>query len=636
MSIQAALAAMGGGAEGPLYSDDVFSAYTYTGNGSTQSIVNGIDLAGKGGMVWTKGRDLTVSHGLVDSVRGVANKLYSDGSWAQDSSSISSFNSNGYSLSNGGSVFNTNNNTYVSWTFRKAAKFFDVVQFNGNGSTNHRISHSLGVAPGLIIMKKTGAVDAWYVYHSSLGRSKYLLLNTTDAAVTQTNAWGTSDPTSTDFGVDDSSFNGYSTGVIAYLFAHDDSATGIIQCGSVSTGAGGAAEVNLGWEAQFCIMRYKTATHDWSIHDTSRKSSLTSYGLLYADVANAENSGTGSTYVYPTATGFGFANYAGGETMLYIAIRRPNKPPTSGTQVYNAIARTGTGAAATVTGVGFAPDLLLGSDRAATGVHLSFTDRLRGSGVFLYGTGTAAEITTADEVTAFGMDGVSLGTSGTYASLNYNTRTYINWFFRRAPGVFDEVCWLCGTNTNRSLNHNLGVAPEFLFFKQRTSAGTNWWAYHSALGLSAYLALNTTDASTSHANSWGTTGMTATTFSLDENYLGANNKAHVAYLFATLAGISKVGSYTGNGSSQTINCGFAAGARFIMIKRTNASGDWFIYDTVRGINAGNDPHLSLNTTAAEVNTTDDIDAANSGFIVNQNATTNLNVNTATYIFLAFA
>lgn len=110
----------------------------------------------------------------------------------------------------------------------------------------------------------------------------------------------------------------------------------------------------------------------------------------------------------------------------------------------------------------------------------------------------------------------------------------------------------------------------------------------------------------------------------------------VAYLFASLAGISKVGSYAGNGASQTINCGFATGARFILIKRTDAAGDWYVWDSVRGIVAANDPHLSLNTTAAEVTTDDSVDPDASGFIVNQVAATNINVSGASYIFLAIA
>jgi hypothetical protein len=118
--------------------------------------------------------------------------------------------------------------------------------------------------------------------------------------------------------------------------------------------------------------------------------------------------------------------------------------------------------------------------------------------------------------------------------------------------------------------------------------------------------------------------------------VNATSNLYVAYLFATCAGVSKVGSYTGNGSSQTIDCGFSAGARFVLIKRNNDIGDWYVWDTARGIVSGNDPHLSLNTTAAEVTTDDTIDTNSTGFVVNQVAATNVNVSSGTYIFLAIA
>ena len=103
-----------------------------------------------------------------------------------------------------------------------------------------------------------------------------------------------------------------------------------------------------------------------------------------------------------------------------------------------------------------------------------------------------------------------------------------------------------------------------------------------------------------------------------------------------MPGISKVGSYTGNGSSQTINCAFTTGARFVLIKRTDNSGDWYVWDTARGIVSGNDPRISLNAETAEVTSDDTIDPDSTGFIVNQVAATNVNVNAATYIYLAIA
>jgi len=126
---------------------------------------------------------------------------------------------------------------------------------------------------------------------------------------------------------------------------------------------------------------------------------------------------------------------------------------------------------------------------------------------------------------------------------------------------------------------------------------------------------------------------TDTYFDVDFDIINGND-TYIAYLFATVAGVSKVGSYTGNGTSQTIDCGFSTGARFVLIKRTDSTGDWHVYDSERGIVAGNDPRLELNTTDAEDTGSDDIDPVSSGFSVTSNA--DVNTNTAEYIFLAIA
>jgi hypothetical protein len=100
--------------------------------------------------------------------------------------------------------------------------------------------------------------------------------------------------------------------------------------------------------------------------------------------------------------------------------------------------------------------------------------------------------------------------------------------------------------------------------------------------------------------------------------------------------VSKVGSYTGTAATLNVDCGFSAGARFILIKRTDSTGDWYVWDSVRGIVAGNDPYLLLNSSAAQVTNTDYIDPLNAGFTVTSNASSTVNVNGGTYIFLAIA
>ena len=194
-----AAAASGVGGAG-LDVDEVFSTFLYTGNATTRNIQNGVDLT-EGGLVWTKCRNATDGHQLYDTERGVTKRLKSESSDAEgtDTNEVTAFNSNGYTLNQDGGGTNGNGNTYVSWTWRKAPKFFDVVTYTGTGSAQN-ISHNLGSVPGMILVKKTNASTAWTIFHRSLGATKYLLFNTSDAG-TQTARWNDTEPTSTQFTV---------------------------------------------------------------------------------------------------------------------------------------------------------------------------------------------------------------------------------------------------------------------------------------------------------------------------------------------------------------------------------------------------------------------------------------------------
>jgi hypothetical protein len=96
--------------------------------------------------------------------------------------------------------------------------------------------------------------------------------------------------------------------------------------------------------------------------------------------------------------------------------------------------------------------------------------------------------------------------------------------------------------------------------------------------------------------------------------------------------VSKVGSYTGTGAAQNIDCGFSSGARFILIKRTDSADGWFVHDTERGIVTGNDPYLQLNTTDAEAGGNDIVDPYSAGFTVNNFS--GWNASGGSYIFYA--
>ena len=329
------------------YSDDVFSTYLYTGNSSTQTIVNGIDLAGQGGMVWIKGRSVVSSNTIYDTSRGVSSRLITNVTNGTFAGNLTSFNSTGFTLSaaNAGELINATNDSMVSWTFRKAPNFFDIVTYTGNG-TNRTIAHSLGIAPGMIIVKRTDTASDWQVYHnglSSAAASIQLNLSAPEAAAST--VWNSTAPTTSVFSVGtDATVNASGGTYVAYLYAHDTSSTGIIQCGTFGTNSSAYTNLQqtLGWEAQFLLIkqvRWNTG-HDWQIIDTMRGWNTISSGAGQANVLKPNTSAA------EVANGLamrllsnGFLGYPPGlapsSTYIYMAIRRPNKPPTSGAQVFN-------------------------------------------------------------------------------------------------------------------------------------------------------------------------------------------------------------------------------------------------------------------------------------------------------------
>jgi hypothetical protein len=304
------------------------------------------------------------------------------------------------------------------------------------------------------------------------------------------------------------------------------------------------------------------------------------------------------------------------------------KTPTTGTSVYNGVTRTGTGAIATVSTT-ILPDMVISTERpknvanGSTGTQ----SRLVGAGYSLYTNSTTAELDQRTySVSAFNNASLTLTADSSGGVFNYNTASYIEWLFSRAPSFFDVVA---GKYFGGNLAHNLGVVPELVIAKQRDGVN-GWYVWTTGFTTSQYLFLNST-AAIGSALVWNT--MTSTEIGL-QNLLPSNTGIY--YLFATCAGVSKVGSYTGTGALPTVNCGFSAGARFVLIKRTDSTGDWYVWDSARGISSGNDPYLLLNSTAAEVTGTNYVDTTAVGFQVTAAAPVALNASGGTYIFLAIA
>jgi hypothetical protein len=640
------------------YIEDVFSTYLYNGTNTTLTITNGIDLSTKDGLVWVKDRLHAEPPWLYDTVRGGTKGLRSSLTDASNTNiDISSFNTDGFTLPANSNInygpTNPSLHSYVSWTFRKQPKFFDVVTWTGNGA-NRTIPHSLDSVPGMIIVKRTDTVANWAVYHRSLANTQYLILNTQGSAATGATWWNSTTPTSTVFSLGtDASVNASGGTYVAYVFAHNAGGFGltgldnVISCGSYTgDGLDPGPAVTLGFEPQWIMVKKTTnvAAESWAIKDVMRGMPISSNGQnLYANLSGVETADAGAR---PTSTGFQVigtnpAYNGSGETYIYIAIRRPMKAPTTGTSVFAIGTRNGTSGTTQFIpsgGTSFPTDLLwsLGRD-AQNGTPVGpryavsrLTDTL---GLELNTTGAEAFGSANPLATISGQQNtVKIGAAG---NINGNVaNTYVDYFLRRAPSFMDVVVYDQITSTNQRVSHNLTTVPELIICKIRT-AGGDWLVYSQALGRGKYASLTTTSAFFTFANAWGTADPTTTDFGTSSSLLNTGY-SHIAYLFSTLAGVSKVGSYTGTATTKQIDCGFTAGARWIMIKRTDSTGGWYVWDTTRGIVAGNDPYLVLNTTAVEITNTDYIDTYSAGFELSSTAPADINASGGTYIFLAIA
>lgn len=640
-----------------LYIESVFSTYLYTGNGSTQTITNGIDLSGKGGLVWLKSRNNAYDHVLCDTARGAGKALFSNLTSGQATDSdLPTYNSDGFTL-NPYTIANGSGATFTSWTFRKAAKFFDIVTYTGTGSAR-TIAHNLGSVPGCIIIKRTNAQTSgsnWWVYHRSLSSALFTLnLNRTDAQQVEPGAFNSTAPTASVFSVGSGgTFTDVNTSggtYVAYLFAHDAGGFGdggnqnVISCGSY-TGNGNTTGpvVNLGWEPQWLLVkRSDGGAGGWVLVDAMR--GIVTDGVdpgLFANLSDPEN--TGDNQFKLLAIGFqpestsGLINASGG-TYIYIAIRRgPMKTPTDATKVFS------TYQTSTSRLIGdkydsnlYPPDLYIWF-KQSTGGGAWWQDRLRGWKT-LTSRDTEAELSTT-----------YIKQSGKQDELEYignwdNATGYANWYFRRAPGFFDVVAYTGNGSTTHDVTHNLGVPPEIIITKRRDATSTTGWFTSSKYYYSANLwdrngRLNDGTTGLSGGEVYGPdTNITSTQFRIATNLgdINASGGKYIAYLFATCPGVSKCGGYTGIGTTLSIDCGFTNGARFVLIKRADAAGDWYVWDTARGIVSGNDPYLLLNSTAAEVTNTDYIDPLTSGFEISSTAPAAINANGGSYIFLAIA
>jgi hypothetical protein len=321
----------------------------------------------------------------------------------------------------------------------------------------------------------------------------------------------------------------------------------------------------------------------------------------------------------------------------------------NGRTAFNPVLYTGTSATQSITGVGFQPDFVWLKARSGAFQHGQF-DAVRGATKGLVSNTTDAE-TTFSAVTSFNSNGFTNGTdynnSGTtYVSWNWkangagssNTAGSITSTVSANTTAGFSVVTYTGTGANATIGHGLGAVPKMIIVKDRTSA-LNWRVYHVSTGNDGGMFLNTTGAYASNSGMWNSTTPTSTVFTVGTDQ-GTNfsTDSFVAYCFAEVAGYSAFGSYTGNGSTDGpfIYTGFKPA--FVVVKRTNTTGDWPMVDSTR------DPYnvaqygLYANSSISEASfgsPTPMYDFNSNGFKI-RNTFANTNASGGTYIYMAFA
>ena len=270
---------------------------TYTGTGAALTPTSSLGFSPD--LVWIKSRSAATDHALYDAVRGVEKRLESNTTDAEVTSDggVTALNSNGFTLGTLAQV-NTNTATYAAWCWDESATpGFDIVTYTGDGTSGRDISHSLGVAPSMIITKaRNDATYSWHTWHVGIGADYYLGLNTTSARDNSVNIFPYAGITSTTFRTATSAIrynNLTSVTYVAYLWSE---VAGFSKFGSYTgNNSTDGPFVHCGFAPKWIMIKSSTnSATPWQIFDSVRETGNTIEQTLVANGSNAEPYDTAS------------------------------------------------------------------------------------------------------------------------------------------------------------------------------------------------------------------------------------------------------------------------------------------------------------------------------------------------------
>ena len=600
---------------------------------------------GKGGLVWLKNRSAAEPHYLFDTERGENRRLYSNGANSEvlGSNTLNSFNDDGFSLG-AGDVTKTGD--WVSWSFAKQEGFFDIVTWTGDNVVGRTVPHNLGSTPGMVIIKCVSHSSSWLVWHKDLLNYEYYLALDTTASQVNTNKGFTALPTDSELNL--TAFvgvNSLNREYVAYVFADDAPMFGpngdesIIKCGSYTgNGSDNGPEIDLGWEPQWLLIKNTSSSEYWVMIDTMRGATAArGYdSVLYPN----ENDGEAEwRAVWPKATGFqindsGSKWNTSNDNYIYMAIRRPNKPAEEFEPEELFAVEEATGSVLPQFKSGFPVDFAF--RRSINGALDTDT-----SARLIQGTGLKTNTNAAAETNA---GSAYFDFQNGWRDSGADSSTLLSWMWRRAPGFFD-VTTVRGTGAEPLVvPHNLGAKPEMLWYKGTSwTNGSSWYVVCTAAPNGDTLG-NLDNALSFGGNSLFPVDLfTEESFTISFNGYAWNQypEDYIAMMWASVPGICDIGTYTGTGDWQYIDCGFdTAIPRFVLIKAVSEAGNWYYWDTLRGITSGNDPYLQLNSTAAQVTNENWISPSPQGqiggFFIESSSSSQIYKDGVEYIYMAIA
>ncbi|MEL0115144.1 MAG: LamG domain-containing protein, partial [Gammaproteobacteria bacterium] len=614
--------------EQQLY-DGTASNVTYAYDGTATNVTYQEATNFTPDLVWLKNRDSgTANHRLYNSITyggpvadgSSTNYLKSNTTDAEASSTntLTSLNSNGFSVYGTGGETNASGNDYVAWCFNagdgssasntdgsitstvKANQDagFSIVEVNYGTDSSETVGHGLSFAPEMIIGKRTSTTSSWSVYHKGIDPTApedyHISLNLTDARVNSAGRWNDTAPTDSVFTT--GSIYDQNETVIFYCFHSVD---GYSKVGSyTATGVAGNM-VETGFEPAFVMVKNTSDVGSWIIHDNKRDTENPRTIHLRANTSGAEDSGA-NEYVSFHSNGFELVgtgqnvNHSDGDTYIYLAIAAdPDTTTPTVENSFDVVTYTGAGSTKTIE-VDFKPDLIWIKDRSSALNHI-LADTVRGISTdssnttkLILPNATNAQLTGRSEIR--NLQDNSFDVTGTASGSNTTDDDFVAWCWKagdhddnlpqintegsidsvvsvNAEAGFSIVKYTAGGAAN--VGHGLSSAPELIIAKT-TDVAANWWVYHKDVGTGKYLSLNTTGSTSTDAAVFSS--VTSNTFT---NNISSTSYTYINYCFHSVTGYQKVGSYSGTGSAGNAqNVGFAP--RFVMAKRTDNVSGWIM------------------------------------------------------------